>query len=255
MTSQVLLMFFAQSERRDSPRIGRSAASALRGLTAIDTLVSSGEDVDVEASGRRRLSPEVRRQELLGALTVELGESDWHGITVPMVVRRAGASQGLFYRYFCDLDEAFIALVDERMVPRLAQAADRFRLDVETPEAVEAMLAGWYEGLARLVVDEPALVRAALLAAPSGVGAAAEHCRQLLEGLRAWGEVLLEDVNGVGVYRQVDAALVSRMVVGMAVGCASVGLGDTDPACWAREMARFEAFGLLRCDDREMEKR
>lgn len=187
------------------------------------------------------------------ALAVELAETDWHGITVPMVVRRAGVSQGLFYRYFSDLDAAFIALIDERVVPRLAHAAERLRLDVDTPEAVEEMLAGWYKGLARLVVDEPALVNAALLAAPSGAGAAADYCRQLLEDLRAWGQALLEGVNGAGPYRQVDAELVSRMVVGMAVGCASVGLGDTDPARWAREMARFEAFGLLRRDrDEEM---
>lgn len=116
------------------------------------------------------------------------------------------------------------------------------------------MLAGWYKGLARLVVDEPALVKAALLAAPSGVGAAADYCRQLLEDLRAWGQVLLENVNGTGPYRQVDAALVSHMVVGMAVRCASVGLGDTDPDCWARDTARFEAFGLLRRDDGEQAK-
>ncbi|MCH9730436.1 MAG: TetR/AcrR family transcriptional regulator [Actinomycetia bacterium] len=198
---------------------------------------------------RRRLAPETRRQELLDALAAELAETQWHRISVPMVVRRAGASQGLFYRYFGDLDEAFIALVDDRIVPRLSDIGGRLRLDVGSPEAVEAMLTGWFEGLAELMVDEPHVIKATLLAAPTGAGAAADYCRGLLDELRQWGQGLLEQVNGTGPYRKVDAALVAHMVVGMTVQCVSTGMGAIDPARWASEMARFEAFGLLRRDE------
>lgn len=203
----------------------------------------------VATRSRRRLAPETRRQELLDALAAELAETQWHRISVPMVVRRAGASQGLFYRYFGDLDEAFIALVDDRIVPRLSDIGGRLRLDVGSPEAVEAMLTGWFEGLAKLMVDEPHVIKATLLAAPTGAGAAADYCGGLLDELRQWGQGLLEQVNGTGPYRQVDAALVAHMVVGMTVQCVSTGIGATDPARWASEMARFEAFGLLRRDE------
>lgn len=204
------------------------------------------------SEGRRRLAPADRRRELLDALSEELVETDWHRISVPMVVRRAGASQGLFYRYFDGLDEAFVALVEQRIVPRLADAGNRLRLDLDTPGDVELSLTAWFESLARLVLDEQHLVRATLVSAPTGSGRAADYCRELLAGLRQWGQSLLEGVNGTGPYRSVDAALVSHMVVGMTVHCALAGLDDTDPCDWAREMARFEAWGLLgRCTGEE----
>lgn len=161
-----------------------------------------------------------------------------------MVVRRAGASQGLFYRYFADLDAAFIALLEDRILPPLMAMSDELRLDHPHGSQVEESLARWFEGLARLAVEQRPVMQAALLAAPSGRGRAAEYCQGLLEQLRQWGEGLLEPLNGTDPYRLVDVRHVSHMVVGMTVHCTLAGLDGTDPAVWAREMARFETWGL-----------
>ncbi|MFV1989791.1 MAG: TetR/AcrR family transcriptional regulator, partial [Acidimicrobiales bacterium] len=167
-------------------------------------------------------------------------------ISVPVVTRRAGVSQGLFYHYFDDLDDAFIALVEDRIVPRLAEAGSCVEVDVDAGEDLERSLTQWYESLAKLLLNEPHLVRATLLAAPTGTGRASDYCRETIDGLRLWGKDLLDEVNGTGPYRLVDTSLVSQMVVGMIVQCALTGLGDTDPHYWAQQMARFEVWGLVR---------
>lgn len=178
---------------------------------------------------------------------MELTVTDFHRISVPAVVRRAGASQGLFYRYFGDLDDAFVALLDERVVPRLLMATTQLRLDHGRAADVEDELVAWFEHFALLIESEGAVMRAALLAAPSGSGKAATYCRDLIEQLRQWGEHLLETVNGRPPFRRVDSHHVSHMVVGMTVHCALHGLEGVDRRTWALEMGRFETWGLLGC--------
>jgi len=41
-------------------------------------------------------------------------------LTVPAITGRAGAAQGTFYRYFRDVQDVFVALLDERIVPGLS---------------------------------------------------------------------------------------------------------------------------------------
>lgn len=209
----------------------------------------------MDAVKRQRLSPEDRRCQLIDALADELMESGWHGVSVPRVVGRAGVSQGLFYRYFTDLDDAFVVLVEQRLLPRLVEAGEQLRFDVDRPDDLEAVLSAWFATLGQLMLDQRDLLTAALLAAPSGTGRAAEYCREVLESFRQWGEQLLEDVNGTGIFRRVDAALVSQMVLGMTIQCALAGMGGRDVQHWAREMARFEAGGLLRHDPENEEGR
>jgi AcrR family transcriptional regulator len=194
---------------------------------------------------RRRLSPAERRGELLDALARELDETGFHELSVPAVVRRAGTSQGLFYRYFDDLDAAFIELLEERVVPRLRKATGRMRLDHDRGVDVEAALAAWFEVLAALVDEEGAVMRGALREAPTAPGVAGDYCRALIEEFRRWGAELLEQVNGRPPFRRVDPHLVSHMVVGMTLHSIFTGLDGVDPARWARELASFEAWGLL----------
>lgn len=196
-------------------------------------------------STRRRLPTAERREEFLNALAAELGESNWHDITVSKVVRRAEASQGLFYRYFRDLDSAFIALVDDRVWPTLAEAGTRLDLSVSSGAELQERLTRWFTDFAGLVVDQGPVIRAALLAAPAGTGAAADHCRHLIEQLRAWGAGLLGPVNGREPYRAMDATLVSHMVVGMTLQCAQLGVENHEIKAWASEMAAFETWGLI----------
>lgn len=196
-------------------------------------------------SGRRRLTPAERRAELLDALAAELAETDFHQVAVPSVVRRAGASQGLFYRYFEDLDTAFIELLEERVVPQLQAATERLRVDHDRGHEVEDALAAWFEVLAALVHDDGPVLRAALLAAPTTSGAASDHCRALIEGFRQWAEDLLREVGGRGPFRDVDPHQVSHMIIGMTLHCVFNGLEGAEPRRWARELAAFEAWGLL----------
>ncbi|MGK2930474.1 MAG: TetR/AcrR family transcriptional regulator [Acidimicrobiales bacterium] len=201
-------------------------------------------------SSRRRLSPAERRAELLDALAAELAETDFHQVAVPAVVRRAGASQGLFYRYFDDLDAAFVELLEDRVVPRLREATESLHLDHERGVDVEVDLAAWFEVLAALVEDDGPVLRAALQAAPTASGAAGDYCRALIEGFRQWGEDLLREVEGRPPFRRIDPHQVSHMVIGMTLHCVFNGLEGVEPSRWARELAGFEAWGLLaRPDD------
>lgn len=194
---------------------------------------------------RRRLSPGQRRIELLDALALELHDVGFHALSVPAVVRRAGTSQGLFYRYFADLDAAFIELLEERVVPRLREASGDLRLDHGRGVEVESDLAAWFEVLAALVDEQGAVLRAALREAPTTAGGAGDYCRELIEEFRRWGAGLLEQVNGRPPFRQLDAQLVSHMVIGMTLHCVFTGLDGADPGRWAQELASFEAWGLL----------
>ena len=188
---------------------------------------------------------------MLDALAAELAATDFHQLAVPAVVRRAGASQGLFYRYFDDLDAAFIELLEERIVPRLQAATARLSLDHGRGAEVEDALAGWFEVLATLMHEEGPLLRAALQAAPTTSGVAGDYCRGLIEGFRRWGEDLLREVNGEGPFRRVDPRQVSHMVIGMTLHCVFNGLDGVEPARWARQLAGFEAWGLLARSDQD----
>lgn len=198
-------------------------------------------------SKRRRLSPEQRRSELLVAVRDELAGGSLDTLTVPSITRRAGAAQGTFYRYFRDVDDAFIALVDERVVPRLTELASA--LDLEPPvdgDGVERVLREWFLGLAFLIRDEGPLLHAILTLAPTRSGRAADRVREVVEGLRAWGEELMSRVNGRPPYRRVDPHGISYIVVGMTIASVRQATeGTFEPEAWAREIAAFETWGLV----------
>lgn len=233
---------------RTSGRGGRATAVDIRVSSCCDQGMGSPA---TSRSARRRLTPSERRAELLDALSAELAASGFHQLAVPAVVRRAGASQGLFYRYFEDLDAAFIELLEDRVVPRLQEATERLSLDQRRGRDVEDALADWFEVLAALVQENGPLLRAALRAAPTTSGVAGSYCRELIEGFRQWGEDLLRDVNGQGPFRRLDPHQVSHMVIGMTLHCVFDGFEGVEPARWARELAGFEAWGLLARPPRE----
>lgn len=200
------------------------------------------------SAARRRLRPEERRGELLAAARAQLAQGSLDSVTVPAIARRAGAAQGTFYRYFRDVEDVFVALLDERVVPRLMDLARS--LDLGRPRdggEVESVLRAWFLGLANLIQEEGPLLHAALTVAPHRPGRAAGRCREILEQMRAWGEGLMTAVNGQPPYRTVDPRYVSYIVLGMTIASITQATEDAafEPEAWAREMAAFETWGLV----------
>jgi AcrR family transcriptional regulator len=63
----------------------------------------------------RAESRELTRSRLLDAASVCFAERGFHGTTVEAIVSRSGYSRGAFYSNFSDLDELFLALLEQRM--------------------------------------------------------------------------------------------------------------------------------------------
>jgi AcrR family transcriptional regulator len=67
----------------------------------------------------RRLTRQESHQEtrrlLLESASVVFTERGFHGATVEAIVHRSGFSRGAFYSNFADLNEIFLALLEERM--------------------------------------------------------------------------------------------------------------------------------------------
>jgi len=77
---------------------------------------------------RLRRSPDDARAEILAAAESALRETDFHSLTVEMLMERTGMTRSLFYHYFKSLDEIVIALFE--------------RIEAEVSGAVDPWLAG-----------------------------------------------------------------------------------------------------------------
>ncbi len=64
---------------------------------------------------RQRLSPEVRREQLLGAATRAFLRRGYHATHVEQIVEEAGVSRGTFYAHFEGKHAVFAALVDRML--------------------------------------------------------------------------------------------------------------------------------------------
>ena len=100
-----------------------------------------------ERSPRRRLPPEVRREQVLDAGRRLLSEGGAHSLTIEGVAAEAGVSKTVVYNAFDDLDGLVLALVEREerhALAALAEAAPDLSGD-EDP--VETLLA-WADALA-----------------------------------------------------------------------------------------------------------
>ncbi|MFJ5428061.1 TetR/AcrR family transcriptional regulator [Pectobacterium actinidiae] len=66
---------------------------------------------------RVRLSPEVRRQQILDAALVEFSALGFAGATTARIARRAGTTQSNIYVHFADKEEIFETLLRQVLVP------------------------------------------------------------------------------------------------------------------------------------------
>lgn len=198
---------------------------------------------------RRRLAPAERRRELLEAVERVVAEHGYAAATVPLVVAEAGIAQGSFYRYFRDLDAAFAELARRVLAP-VAEAVFALRLsDVRTAADVERALRGYYEVLAGQLAAHPAIVREALLVAPSSVGDAGREMSAFLREMRDHVAELIAAHAGRGPFRSSDPHIAAAAMTGMVLGAAQAATepdATFDPKHWAREMARLETGALVR---------
>jgi AcrR family transcriptional regulator len=197
----------------------------------------------------RRLPPEQRREELLDAVEAVVARRGYAGTTVPLVVAEAGVAQGSFYRYFRDVDDAFAALT-RRVLPPVAEAAFALQLaDLRTAADVERELRRYYQVLAEQLAAHPAVVREALLVAPSSTGKAGRELAAFLRQMREYVGTLIAKYVGRGPFRAGDPEIAAAAVVGMVLGAAQAATepgASFDPERWAREMARLESGALVR---------
>jgi AcrR family transcriptional regulator len=169
--------------------------------------------------------------------------------TVPRVVAEAGAAQGSFYRYFDNVDAAFLAL-SERVLGPIAQAAAEMSFDgTVDPDEVEAELRRYYRVLAEQLARYPELCRAALLLAPGLRGPVGEAMTAFFAMMRARAKDLLTPYLNTAPPHGADPDIIASALVGMVIGASeeALRLGSRfDPEHWAEEMARFETGALLR---------
>jgi AcrR family transcriptional regulator len=94
-------------------------------------------------AGRRRLEPSERRRELLDQALIEFSTRPYDEVTTAAIAARAGASEGLIFRYFGDKRSLYIEAI------RTAMTRAREVTDVTDPE--RSPTERFELGLARLV--------------------------------------------------------------------------------------------------------
>jgi AcrR family transcriptional regulator len=196
---------------------------------------------------RQRMDPKERRAQIMEAARKQIESRGFQNLTVPGIVHSAGVSQGSFYRYFRNVDDVFIALFKETLVPPILEAVENLDLQtVETAQDLEVNLYKWYRALAELISQHSILIREALAVVPYSGGDAAREVTKFLENIRKWGEELLEQVNGSPPFRKVNSRVISHAVLGMVISATVQAAAEGfDVALWAKEMARLEGGGLL----------
>jgi AcrR family transcriptional regulator len=196
---------------------------------------------------RQRLDPKERRAQILEAARKQIESRGFLNLTVPGIVQSAGVAQGSFYRYFRNVDDVFISIFKETLVPPILEAVVKLDLRaVKTAEDLEATLYKWYRALGELISRHSTLIREALAVIPYSGGDAAREVTKFLESLREWGEELIEQVNGSPPFRKVNSRVISHAVLGMIISATVQAAAEgLDVESWAKEMARLEGGGLL----------
>ena len=91
---------------------------------------------DMPAAGApKRLAGDERRREILAAVREVSAEQGVSHLSVSAVTKRAGCTRSLFYHYFCDMDAAVAAVMDEAIEEFIAELeawnASRVEGDIE----------------------------------------------------------------------------------------------------------------------------
>jgi AcrR family transcriptional regulator len=118
--------------------------------TAADMAGPGGGPADGPAprkrAGRRRLSAEERRADLLEAAVVEFAEHGYHGTRTADIAARAGFSQPYVYALFPDKRTLFLACHDWT-TERIKEALEKASTDLAEGDDVEQALDRAYQAL------------------------------------------------------------------------------------------------------------
>jgi len=182
-----------------------------------------------------------------------MAQRGYHGVSVPRVVERAGVSQGTFYRYFENLDQALGAVVQQAAAPIAKLAWETQIPQIDTAAELETALLRYYRELASLLMGDANLYRELIVVVPATPGPAGDAARSFLRGMRHYAREALASVNGRPPFRAMDPQIVGSAIVGMVVGAAQeiAELGPAfAPEVWAMEMAKLETCALLSAEAR-----
>ena len=123
---------------------------------------------------RRRLSPAVRREEILAAAESAFLEGGYHGTHISDIVERAQVARGTFYLYFDSKQAVFEALVDRMLAIFLSARPAEPELEIVDLASAATVLRNSYRavlsafrenrGLCRLMFDEAVGVEQGLAA-------------------------------------------------------------------------------------------
>ncbi|MBN20975.1 MAG: hypothetical protein CL678_06760 [Bdellovibrionaceae bacterium] len=197
---------------------------------------------------RRRLTPEERKDELIEACYKVISKRGLFQTTVPFVVKAAGTSQGTFYHYFSDINDAFIQTARAVIEPILqfSEVADFSRCT--SSKELESTLFEIYIAFADFLTAHQPFLKEVFFVARGGERKMARKVEQLLKQIHQRTTEVADRVNGVQPFRSYDSEIVAAAIVGMILYS---GLHEqTGPASkgrelWAREMARFETGALV----------
>lgn len=201
---------------------------------------------------RRRLPPEQRREEILQAVEDTVAQHGYQGATVPRINTAAGVAQGSFYRYFRDVDDAFLQLLRRVLEPLRAAAAELDLSRARNAGQLEAELFRFFLVVAEQLESRGELLREALLVAPTAQGPVGREMRSFLSGMRDRARGLLESRAGQFPFRQtLEPRVAAAAIVGMILGAAREAAERKEtfePRHWAEEMARLETGALVEPD-------
>lgn len=122
--------------------------------------------------GRHGLPPEFvannQRRRLLASLVYVVAEHGYNETTITRVIEGASVSSRTFYKYFDDIEEAYIAAFDAAADSLSQRLAEAWEAELEWPLRVRASLAALLDffaaspELARLCLTEPFVAAAAV---------------------------------------------------------------------------------------------
>jgi AcrR family transcriptional regulator len=95
----------------------------------------------VTSDTRTRMSAEQRREQLLDATKVAVGEQGFHGVSIDAVAKQAGVSRPIVYSHFGDLGGLLEAMLERESEGALRQLADVLPTRLESAGSDDALLA------------------------------------------------------------------------------------------------------------------
>lgn len=128
----------AECASAGSPTAGTPSPTEPRHPSDHEKAADIGTGTDTPGAGAdtpKRLAGDERRREILAAVREVSAEQGVSHLSVSAVTKSAGCTRSLFYHYFCDMDDAVAAVMDEAIEDFIAELetwnAQRTEGDIE----------------------------------------------------------------------------------------------------------------------------